>query len=209
MKKILMATAAIAAMTTVAFASDLPNKKVAPAAPAATATSSDTLSISYGQDFVNGSFGTKADDAYGVTYTHKIDAFSIGAAISTTNDTSNTLKQNIEGQVGYSVPLLANVTATGKVGIGERFTSTDFPYYALYGAADYKVSDDLTLNAVSYRYRSAFDSAANGYQSHQLGTGVTYNLNKSYSVSTKVARNWDEDYNTTGDSATMALNIKF
>mgnify|MGYP003344533940 FL=1 len=212
MKKILMATAALAALTTAAFATDLPNKKKAPAAApavaAASSSSADSLSISYGQDLGN-NFGAKVDDAYGVAYTHKIDAFSIGAAISTSQDTSNTIKQNVEGQVGYSVPVGAGVSVTGKVGIGERFTSTNYPYYALYGAADYKVNDDITLNALSYRYRSAIDSAANGYQSHQVGTGVTYNLSKTYAVSAKVTRSFDKDYNATGDAATVALNIKF
>ena len=121
MKKILMATAALAALTTAAFATDLPNKKKAPAAApavaAASSSSADSLSISYGQDLGN-NFGAKVDDAYGVAYTHKIDAFSIGAAISTSQDTSNTIKQNVEGQVGYSVPVGAGVSVTGKVGIG-------------------------------------------------------------------------------------------
>jgi len=209
MKKILMATAAIAALTTAAMASDLPSKKTAPAAPVAAAPSADSLSISYGQDFEVNKFGTKSSDSYGVAYTHKIDAFSVGAAMSTSQNTSNTVSQNIEGQVGYSLPLVAGVTATGKVGVGQRFTTTNFPYFALYGAADYKINDALTLNAMSYRYRSAVDSTANGYQSHQLGTGVTYALSNTYSVSAKVARNWDKDYNTTGDSATMSFNIKF
>ena len=210
MKKLLLSTTvALAAMATTAFATDLPNKKAAPAAPVAAAASVDSLSISYGQDFVNGSFGTKSSDAYGVAYTHKIDAFSVGAAISTSQNTSNTVKQNIEGQVGYSQPLVAGVTATGKVGIGQRFDSTNFPYFALYGAADYKLNDDITVNAIGYRYRSAVDYNANDYRSHQLSTGVTYNLSKTYSVSAKVARNWDKDYNTTGDAATMSFNIKF
>lgn len=211
MKKLLLSTTvALAAMATAAFATDLPKKKTAPAAPvAATAASTDSLSISYGQDFVNGSFGTKSSDAYGVAYAHKIDAFSVGAAISTSQNTSNTVSQNIEGQVGYSTPLVAGVTATGKVGVGQRFTTTNFPYFALYGAADYKLNDSITLNALGYRYRSAVDYNANDYRSHQLSTGITYNLSNTYSVSAKVARNYDKDYNTTGDAATLSFNIKF
>lgn len=212
MKNLLLSTTvALAAMATTAFATDLPNKKAAPAAPVAAAApaSVDSLSISYGQDFVNGSFGTKSSDAYGVSYTHKIDAFSVGAAISTSQNTSNTVKQNIEGQVGYSQPLVAGVTASGKIGIGQRFDTTNFPYFALYGAADYKLNDDITINAIGYRYRSAVDYNTNDYRSHQLSTGITYNLNKTYAVSAKVARNWDEEYATTGDAATIAFNIKF
>jgi len=208
MKKLLLTTTvALAAMALTAQANDLSKKKAATASSVAANNSS--LSITYGQDFVNGSFGTKSSDAYGVAYTHKIDAFSVGAAISTSQNTSNTVKHNIEGQVGYSQPLVAGVTGTGKIGVGQRFDTTNFPYFALYGAADYKLTDDLTLNAVGYRYRSAIDSTANGYQSHQLSSGATYNLSKSYSISSKVSRNWDKDYNTTGDAIGFSFNIKF
>ena len=66
-------------------------------------------------------------------------------------------------------------------GVGERFVSTgNFPYYALYGAADYAIGGGLTLNAINYRYRSAVDNATYGYQSHRLGTGVTYDITSNY-----------------------------
>lgn len=204
--------AAVLAMTATAYATDLPNKKAAPAASAPAATASvDSLSVSYGQDLAN-NFGSKTADAYSVAYKRNIGGgFSVGGVASTSQAPNSQLNQNLEAQVGYALPAFAGVGVSGKVGVGERFTTTNFPYYALYGNADYKLMDGLTLNAVQYRYRSAFDTAANGYQSHQLGTGVTYDLTSSYSISAKVARSYDttSSFNATGDSVTLGLNVKF
>lgn len=212
--KNLITIAAVLAMTATAYATDLPNKKAAPAAPAsapAATASVDSLSVSYGQDLAN-NFGSKTADAYSVAYKRNIGGgFSVGGVASTSQAPNSQLNQNLEAQASYALPAVAGIGVTGKVGVGERFTTTNFPYYALYGNADYKLTDDLTLNAVQYRYRSAFDTAANGYQSHQLGTGVTYNLTSAYSISAKVARSYDttSSFNATGDSFTLGLNVKF
>jgi len=209
MKLITTTLVALLATASVAFAADLPSKTAAPAVAAAAPASVDSISFSYGQDFVLDSFGTKDKDTFAASYTHKFDGgFSAGAAISTSQSEASLLKQNIEVQAGYAMPAFSGVALSGKVGIGERFTTDNFTYYAVYGAADYKVNDDITLNALSYRYRNAFDTA-NDYESHQLATGVTYALNKTYSVSAKIARNYDADFNETGDAATVGLTIKF
>jgi len=212
MKKLLITVAALV-LATSAYATDLPKKNKAPAAPAAVATSSestDSLTAAYGQDTAVGNLGSKTDDIYQLTYTHKLgNGFSVGGMAQTTQDTSNTVKQNLEAQAGYALPAFAGVAVSGKVGVGEKFQSTNFGYYALYGAADYKVMDKLTWNAVSYRYRSAFDTANYGYQSNQLGTGVTYDLASNYAVSAKVYRNYDTSFNSTGDQFMLGLNVKF
>jgi hypothetical protein len=212
MKTFITTTMALLALTVAASATDLPSKKTSPtppvAAAAAPAASVDSLSISYGQDLGN-NFGAKVDDAYGVTYKHSLGGgFSVGGAASTTQVQGSTLKQNLEAQVGYALPAFSGVTVSGKVGVGERFTTTNFPYYALYGAADYKLMDGLTLNAISYRYRNAFDTT-NSYESHRLGTGVTYDITSNYSVGVSVTRSYDSTWTATGDAVTGALNIKF
>jgi hypothetical protein len=214
MKKLIISTLAVLALTATANATDLPNKKKAPAAPvaaeAAKPASTDSLTISYGQDLGN-NFGAKVDDAYGVTYKHNLGGgFSVSGVASTTQAPNADLKQNLEAQVGYALPAFAGIAVSGKVGVGERFVSTgNFPYYALYGAADYKLVDGLTLNAISYRYRSAVDNATYGYQSHRLGTGVTYDITSNYSVGVSVTRSYDTNWNATGDAVTGALTVKF
>ena len=215
MKIITTAMVALLATASVAFATDLPKKKTAPAAaPVAAATeavagSSDSLKVEYGQDLGN-NFGAKVDDAYTLTYKHNLGAgFSIGGKAQTAQVPNSQLTQILEAQAGYALPAMYGVTLSGKVGLGEKFTTANFPYYAVYGAADYKVNDSITLNAVGYRYRSALDTSTYGYQSHQLSTGVTYDINKSYSLTANVARNYDTGWNATGDAFNVGAIVKF
>jgi hypothetical protein len=214
MKTFITTTMALLALTVAASATDLPSKKTAPLPPvaaAAPASSNDSLTVSYGQDLGN-NFGAKVDDTYGVTYKHNLGmGFSVGGAASTTQVDGSKLTQNLEAQAGYALPAFAGVTLSGKVGVGEKFTTSNFPYVALYGNADYKVMDGLTLNAVQYRYRSAMDTETYGYQSHRLGTGVTYDINSTYSVSATVYRSFDtsSSFNATGDAFAFGLTAKF
>jgi hypothetical protein len=215
MNKLLISVAAVL-MATSAFAADLPKKNKAPAAPvpvaAATTTSesTDSLTAAYGQDTAVGDFGTKTDDVYQLTYSHKIGGgLAVGGMAQTTQVPGSQLNQNIEAQASYSLPTFAGVTLTAKGGIGEKFSTTNFGYYAVYGTADVKLMDKLTWNAASYRYRSAFDTATNGYQSNQLGTGVTYDLASNYAVSAKVYRNYDTSFNSTGDQFMLGFTAKF
>lgn len=214
MNKLIISTAVAAVLATGAFAADLPSKTKAPVptpAPVAAApASTDSISIQYGQDLgVN--LGSKVDDAYQVSYSHKLgNGFSVGGFASTTQADSSLLKQNIEAQAAYSAPAVYGAVLSGKVGVGERFVNTgNFPYYALYGSADFAVGNGITLNAVQYRFRSAVDNASYSYQSHQLATGVTYDINSKYSVYGKFARSYDSSFNATGDSVTGGLTIKF
>jgi len=213
MKIISTAMVALLATASVAFATDLPKKKAAPApapvAAAVPAESTDSLKIEYGQDLAN-NFGSKVDDIYQLTYKHNIGGgFFVGGMAQTTQVPNSQLNQNLEAQAGYSLPAIYGVTLTGKAGLGEKFSTSNFAYYALYGNADYKVTDNITFNALGYRFRSAVDSGTNGYQSNQLTTGVTYDINKSYSLSAKVARNYDTSWNATGDQFMLGATVKF
>jgi len=213
MKIISTAMVALLATASVAFATDLPKKKAAPApapvAAAVPAESTDSLKIEYGQDLAN-NFGSKVDDIYQLTYKHNIGGgFFVGGMAQTTQVPNSQLNQNLEAQAGYSLPAIYGVTLTGKAGLGEKFSTNNFAYYALYGNADYKVTDNITFNALGYRFRSAVDSGTNGYQSNQLTTGVTYDINKSYSLSAKVARNYDTSWNATGDQFMLGATVKF
>ena len=215
MKKLTIVAAALLAATS-AYATDLPNKKKAPlpapvaaATPAVTPSSVDSLTVGYGQDVASGDFGSKTDDIYQLTYKHKLDGgFFVGGMAQTTQVPGSKLGQNLEAQAGYALPAFSGVTLSGKVGVGEKFSTTNFAYYAAYGNADYKLGDKVTLNAVQYRYRNAFETA-NDYESHQIGTGITYDITPAYSVSAKVARNYDKSFNGTGDQFMVGLTVKF
>lgn len=215
MKKLIISTLAVLALTATAHATDLPNKKKAPEAPKAVAAepakpaaSNDSLSVSYGQD-LGTNFGAKSADTYSVTYKHNLGGgFSVSGVASTSQSANALLKQNLEAQVGYTLPLFAGISATGAVGVGERFTTTNFPYYALYGSTSYKLVDGLTVTPISYRYRNAFD-VANAYESHRVGTGVTYDITSNYSIGVSVTRSYDTSWNATGDSISGAFTVKF
>jgi hypothetical protein len=213
MKKLLI-TAAVFVFATSAFATDLPSKKKAPlptVATVETSSSSDSLNVSYGQDFAK-NFGSKSDDLYQLTYTHNLgNGFTVGGMGQTTQVPGALLNQNLEAQAGYALPSFSNVTLSGKVGVGERFGTSNFPYFALYGNADYKLNDKFTVNALQYTYTSAFNGSHDGYQSHQLGTGITYNINSKYSLNATVARSFDTttSFNTTGDQIMVGLTTNF
>jgi len=213
MNKLIISTVALV-LATSAYATDLPSKKKAPVVPAPVAVSkapasADSLTAAYGQDLAN-NFGSKSNDIYQLTYKHSLGGgLAVGGVVQTTQVPGSQLNQNLEAQASYSLPAFAGITATGKVGVGEKFSTTNFGYYALYGAMDYKLMDKVTWNALNYRYRSAFDTANYSYQSHQIGTGVSYDINDTYSVSAKVYRNYDTSFNATGDQGMLGLTVKF
>ena len=214
MKKLIISTLAVLALTVTANATDLPNKKKAPEAAKPVlvekekAASVDSLSVSYGNDMaVN--FGAKSSDTYSLTYKRSLGGgFSVSGVASTSQAANALLKQNLEAQVNYSMPLFAGLSVNGGVGVGERFTTTNFPYYALYAGTSYKVIDGLSVTPISYRYRNAFD-VANAYESHRLGTGVTYDITSAYSVGVSVTRSYDNTWNATGDAISGSLTVKF
>ena len=214
MKNFITTTMALLALTVAANATDLPSKAKAPAAPAPVAApasaSTDSLTVSYAQD-LGANFGSKVDDSYSVGYTHSIGGgFTVGGLVNSTQTTANAITNYGEAQVGYKLPAFAGVTVGGKIGVGEKLTTTNFPYYALYGTADYALGNGITINAVQYRYRSAFDSNTYGWQSHQIGTGVSYDITSNYTVSAKVYRNYDNTFsNNTGDGFGVGLTVKF
>jgi hypothetical protein len=215
MKIITTALVALLASASIAAATDLPNKKAAPAAPvaateAAPAASSDSISASYGQEFDPAGYNSKQHDTFGVNYTHTMGQFTLGGAASTTQYSDNTLKQTIEAQAGYKLPSVYGVLVSGKVGVGERFQSGgNFAYYALYGNADYAINDTITWNAVQYRYRNAFDTA-NSFETHRIGTGVTFNVTKNVGLTAAVYRDYGSGFTTAADNGVqLGATVKF
>lgn len=221
MNKLLITAAAVVFATTSAFATDLPNKKKAPlpapvATPAAAATAAstvNTISVDTGYEAATDKYGysDRKNNTYNVTFSHNIGGgFSLGAKAGTSQTyDQGAIAQNIEGQAGYALPAFSGVAVSGKVAVGERFTNgSDFAYYAAYGNADYKINDAIAINAFQYRYRSAFDDA-NGYKSHQIGTGVTYSFADKQSVYAKVYRNYDNAWTGTDNGVSIGYKLAF
>ena len=59
-----------------------------------------------------------------------------------------------------------------------------------------------------FRSRNAFD-VANNFESHQLGTGMTYNIIGKHSVYGTLYRNFDDSYKATGNGMTVGYKYAF
>lgn len=121
----------------------------------------------------------------------------IGCSIKyydTTSTSSSTL--NVEGTIGYTHAFDKILSVTGSVGVGEHFQTSgagnDFPYYVFRLGADIVLTKSITWNAVSLRYRNAFDTS-NDYDTPEVGTGISLRLDDHNSISAKIERDWRED----------------
>jgi len=212
MKKLLITAAAIAFATS-AYATDLPQKKAAPAAPAAApaASADNTISAGYGFDYTPGEFSKSTATNYSVAYTRNLGAgFSAGVAAGTSQAADQgALKQTIEAQAGYKLPVFAGFTAKAGAGIGERFTDgANYGYYALRAGMDYSLTNNIVINTANYRYRNSFD-AAYGYESHQVGTGASYSFAKDQAVGVNISRSYDKDWNKSSDGVMLNYSLNF
>ncbi|HEY6633128.1 MAG TPA: hypothetical protein VIZ90_16890 [Rhizobiaceae bacterium] len=102
---------------------------------------------------------------------------------------------NIEGTIGYVHSFTDFISLTASVGVGERFQTSgqgnDFPYYVARLGADVVVTPTITWNAISLRYRNAFDTD-NDYDTPEVATGVTFKLDERHSVSAQIERDWKD-----------------
>jgi hypothetical protein len=143
-----------------------------------------------------GDFGDPKSTKYELNGAYTFDSGLIFGGSFQYTDTafSDRTSQNLEGTIGYRVPLDLAFSVTGSAGIGEHWRqnpSASFPYYVLRIAADFKLSQAVTLDVISYRFRDAFDRNDN-YDTPQIATGLTFNLDTQSSISAKIMRNWKD-----------------
>lgn len=216
MKKTVLAMVAVLATATMAFAGDLPSKKAAPPAPApapAAAPASADTSISFGFGFEAdpGTYNKANKNVYTLGIEHNIGGgVFIGANAQTgqAQPGDGAISQNLEALAGYRM-VFGPVALKGSAGVGERFTTgSNFPYYVGRLGADYNVADGLTWNAVQYRYRNAFDTV-NNYESHRVGTGLTYSFARNHAIYTTVYRDFSSGWDTTGNGIVAGYKVSF
>jgi hypothetical protein len=122
--------------------------------------------------------------------------FIIGASVKY-YDTSSSPDHNtnVQGSIGYTHDF-GSFALTGGGGIGQHFISSDdstsFTYYFFTLAADIPITETVVWNAVSLRYRNAFDTA-NDYNTPEVATGVTFRLDEHNSVSLRLERDWKDE----------------
>jgi Outer membrane protein beta-barrel domain len=177
----------------------------------ASGAAADSSSIGVGiiSDREPGSFGDPKNTKYELNGAHTFDSgLIVGGSFQYTDHTfSDRTTQNLEGTIGYRWPLSPAFSVTASAGIGEHWDqnpSAAFPYYVLRIATDFKLTQAITWNVISYRFRDAFDPNDN-YDTPQIATGLTFNLAEQRSISAKIMRNWkDGQPSSTG----VALGFK-
>lgn len=216
MIRTLLSAVAAVALASSAMAADAPVRTKAGSAPApvlAPTTPSDTteISVGFGLESDKGTYDTANKAVYKIGIEQNaIGGLFLGANFQTSQvqPDNGALSQNIEGLAGYKFGM-GPVALKGSLGLGERFTNgNNFPYYVGRLGADYKIDKNITWNAVQYRYRNAFDTV-NAYQSHQIGTGLTYNIAPSQAIYANIYRNLDSAYNVTDNGVEMGLKVSF
>ncbi len=185
MKKTIIALAAIAALFGTAAVADT------------------SVALTYGQDYAASGFSEKTSETTGVAISNAFGDYKVGVSYS-----GNADAQNLEATVGRRFAVNEQVSVGTKLGLGKRFDTTDFAYYTLSGDVGVKVNDKLTWTAVNYRYRNAFDTA-NDYESHRVGTGVSYALTDAVAVNATVYRKFDNSFDATGNAAEVGLAYRF
>ncbi len=122
--------------------------------------------------------------------------FIIGAAVKYYDTSSSSdHNTNVQGSLGYTHDF-GTFALTGGGGIGQHFISSDdptsFTYYFFTLAADIPITETIVWNAVSLRYRNAFDTA-NDYNTPEVATGVTFRVDEHNSVSLRLERDWKDE----------------
>ncbi len=135
-----------------------------------------------------------ADTQVEINAAHSFDNGVILGASTEYENTAFSDKANvkIEGIIGYRLPLGDVVSLTGSAGLGGHFRASgseeNFPYYVFRVATDIKVTEDVTWNALSFRYRNAFDPD-DDFLTPQIATGISYDLDQHNVISGNVQYN--------------------
>jgi outer membrane autotransporter protein len=122
------------------------------------------------------------------------------------NDGTNSNNQTrLESGLTYIQPVAKNLTAYGRVAVGEKFTTTnDFAYYSIEPGVKYAVTPSLSVRA-AYRYRNAFNGD-NADRTNTFRLGTEYAISHKYTVGLGFDRlRGDTDYNATN----VILGMKF
>ncbi len=182
------------------------------AAAGSTMCETNSVGLTITSDRDPDKFADPKDMKYELSGSHAFDGGVIVDASLEYNDRafSDRIRENLEGTIGYRVSLNRAMSLTGSAGIGEHWRQNPtaaFPYFVLRIGGDLELNPTITWNIISFRYRDAFDPNDN-YNTPQLATGLTYNVDAQRSISAKIIRNWREGApSSTGVS--LGLRQKF
>jgi hypothetical protein len=176
-----------------------------PATSCVAIAGSDAVGMTMTSDRDPDDFDVPKDLKYEINGAHTFDGgLIVGGSFQYTDTSfSDRASQNLEATIGYRVPLDSVLSVNGSAGLGEHWRenpSTYFPYYVLRIGADLELNQNITWNAISYRFRDGLDRDDN-YDTPQVATGMTFKLDAQNSIAVKVMRNWkDNQPSSTGVS---------
>jgi hypothetical protein len=149
-----------------------------------------------------------------ITWMHGIgNGFALGAQTESYQtqggDHRNEVRTSVEANAYYMPNITHDLSLKLGLGLGERMQSLgNFAYYALYAGANYNIGNNITLNAMQYRYRNAFD-LSNNFETHQFGTGLTYNINGNNAIGAKIYRTFDGRMDRQADGGSLLYTVRF
>ena len=207
----------IGATCGVAFMLSASSVLAADPAPAPAPGKSNTISIEGSPEWKT-SNGVWADDYFKLGFSHTFDNNIVwGAAYQHTFRDTNSAEQ-LETSLGYKFKSGA-LTITPSMLLGYGFgdqpridPANNFnpeAYYAFALAADIKLDDHWTWNAVNARYRNAFNVT---WITPKVSTGITYKIDGSNALYANVGYAWKDKGDgkgLLGDKWNVAVGYKF
>ncbi len=132
------------------------------------------------------------------------------AAVAYKLAVASNLSFTVTGTLGYTAGNTGYAGGKPVSGAADLGNSDDgFLYYAISGAADWKVDSHWTWNIINARYRNAFDRTWN---TPKVTTGVTYNIDSTDAVYANVGYAWKDSGNGAGllgDKWNVAVGYKY
>jgi hypothetical protein len=100
---------------------------------------------------------------------------------NTTTDSTGALTTRLEGGLTGLTQQVGPVIGYVRAAVGQRYSNTaDFSYYSVEPGVLIPIGN--FTGKIGYRYRSAFDSTANGDQTNTWRAGLSYALTKQDTV---------------------------
>jgi hypothetical protein len=155
--------------------------------------------------------GALVDDYVKASFAHTFESGLISTTtFQFTDRTSGNATYRIETTAGYSIKLNETWSLPLSGGAGFRWDedpasrpSPTFAYYVFNAGLNMKISDDWTWNAVSARWRDAFEG---DWETPKVTTGLTYAIDRQNSIYANVGYAWK---NGQPDKISIALGYKY
>jgi len=144
-------------------------------------------------------FGAKSGDLVDgylkANFAHTFgDGLIWGGTFQFTDKVGGDRQYQVENTLGYNIRLNGSWSMPVSAGVGYLWDedpankpSPTFAYYVINAGLNMRISDSWTWNAVSARWRDAFEG---GWQTPKVSTGLTYLIDRRQSIYANVGYAW-------------------